>query len=176
MANVAIVDLIRRSEEGLRDIKSFIIENKVDDEIRKNVHYSLAIQLKDLAQQTKKKEKEFITFLRSQYTSDEPQDDENGINLIDFDDDDGEQQDAQLAELKKIQNIRSQDIDDIVKQTNDLAALFKELSVLVIEQGTILDRIDYNIEEALQNTKEAKKELIKAKDHSESNRAKSILL
>lgn len=36
---------------------------------------------------------------------------------------------------------------------NDLAVLFKELSVLVVEQGTILDRIDFNIEEAHKDTK-----------------------
>jgi syntaxin 16 len=31
---------------------------------------------------------------------------------------------------------------------NELAVIFKELSTLVIEQGTILDRIDFNIEQA----------------------------
>ena len=36
---------------------------------------------------------------------------------------------------------------------NDLAVLFKELSILVVEQGTILDRIDYNIECAHKDVK-----------------------
>ena len=33
--------------------------------------------------------------------------------------------------------------------------LFKDLSVLVIEQGTILDRIDYNIENAAVHVEKA---------------------
>jgi len=34
-----------------------------------------------------------------------------------------------------------------------LATLFKEMQTLVIEQGTIVDRIDYNVEQALFHTK-----------------------
>ena len=50
-------------------------------------------------------------------------------------------------------NTRSNEIEELTKSINDLAVLFKDLSVLVIEQGTILDRIDYNIENAEKNTK-----------------------
>jgi syntaxin 16 len=55
---------------------------------------------------------------------------------------------------------RNIEINNLVTSINDLAVLFKELSVLVIEQGTILDRIDYNIEEALDHTIKGEKQLI----------------
>ena len=48
--NSDIVDLIRRSEAQLKDIMSFKIVKDVDNEIHKNVHYSLAIKLRYLTQ------------------------------------------------------------------------------------------------------------------------------
>ena len=36
----------------------------------------------------------------------------------------------------------------VAESVNDLADIFKEIQVLVIDQGTVLDRIDYNIEQA----------------------------
>lgn len=98
---------------------------------------------------------------------------ENGNNLLDdFED----ELSVQQLEKKKIQNARNQEIMDIVKSTEELAALFKELSVLVIEQGTVLDRIDYNIEDALVHSKKGKKHLVAAKKASESSRSRNIIL
>ncbi len=44
---------------------------------------------------------------------------------------------------------------------NELAVIFKELSTLVVDQGTILDRIDYNIEVAATHVEKGHKELVK---------------
>jgi hypothetical protein len=41
----------------------------------------------------------------------------------------------------------------------DLAVLFKELATLVVEQGTILDRIDHNMETTVEATQKGVKEL-----------------
>ena len=40
---------------------------------------------------------------------------------------------------------RNKEIDQIVKTVNDLKEIFQEVAEMVISQGTILDRIDYNI-------------------------------
>lgn len=66
-ANHEIIQLIRKSEGDLRDIMSFRINNEVDDKIRKNVHYSLAIQLRDVTQRAKKFEKELVKMIRQQW-------------------------------------------------------------------------------------------------------------
>lgn len=65
-------------------------------------------------------------------------------------------------------NERDEEITKIAKSIEELAAIFKELAVLVIDQGTILDRIDYNMENAVEHAKEGIKHLEKAEEHQKN--------
>lgn len=58
---------------------------------------------------------------------------------------------------------------------NDLAVLFKDLSVLVVEQGSILDRIDYNVECAHKDVVQANVHLEKTVKIEKSFRSKGAL-
>lgn len=55
---------------------------------------------------------------------------------------------------------REQEINDIAKGIIELADIFRELQGMVIDQGTMLDRIDYNVERMAVDVKGAEKELI----------------
>merc|ERR1719446_1251473 len=66
---------------------------------------------------------------------------------------------------------RSEEIRHIASSITDLHTVFKELAVLVIDQGSILDRIDYNIEQVVVQSGEANKQLQKAEESAKSNRA-----
>lgn len=54
---------------------------------------------------------------------------------------------------------REREINDIAQGIIELADIFKELQGMVIDQGTMLDRIDYNVENMAINVKAADKEL-----------------
>lgn len=54
---------------------------------------------------------------------------------------------------------REMEINDIAQGIIQLADIFTDLQAMVIDQGTVLDRIDYNIENMAINVKEADKEL-----------------
>ena len=71
---------------------------------------------------------------------------------------------------------REQQIMQIAKSINELAAIFKDLAILVVEQGTILDRIDYNIEQTEHNTKEAITQLHAASKSQKSYRNKLCMM
>lgn len=54
---------------------------------------------------------------------------------------------------------REHEINDIANGIIELSDIFKDLQTIVIDQGTMLDRIDYNVERMAVDVKEAEKEL-----------------
>lgn len=65
---------------------------------------------------------------------------------------------------------RMREIQRIAKSVSELAKMFRELSVLVVEQGTILDRIDHNMDMAVERTKDGVANLVKAEEYQKSAR------
>ena len=58
-----------------------------------------------------------------------------------------------VDDLQEAIQSRDQEIYKIAQSIEELGTIFKELAVLVIDQGTILDRIDYNMEAVVEHTK-----------------------
>ena len=54
---------------------------------------------------------------------------------------------------------RDRELTEIAKSIADLAVLFKDLSSMVIDQGTLLDSVEYNIEQTAVQVSQAVKEL-----------------
>lgn len=73
-------------------------------------------------------------------------------------------------------NQRDEEITRIAKSIEELAQIFRELAVLVIDQGTILDRIDYNMENAVEHVKEGVKQLEQAEEHQKNSMATKCIL
>lgn len=71
---------------------------------------------------------------------------------------------------------REQEINDIARGIIELADIFRELQSMVIDQGTMLDRIDYNVERMATDVKGAEKELIVATNYQKRNTKRKILL
>lgn len=80
------------------------------------------------------------------------------------------QQMAVVDDLTSAVQSRDQEIAKIAQSIEELGTIFKELAVLVIDQGTILDRIDYNMEAVVEHTKTGVKQLEKAEKHQKSAR------
>ena len=74
-----------------------------------------------------------------------------------------QQQEGQVAE-------RESEITSIMQSVNELAQVMRDLSVLVIDQGTILDRIDYNLQETAAHIDQGVVELEKAEKHQKASK------
>jgi syntaxin 16 len=75
-----------------------------------------------------------------------------------------------LATAEEDVDERMREIQRIAKSVEQLSTLFKELATLVVEQGTILDRIDHNMEAAVVTTKDGVKQLEQAEKYQKSAR------
>ena len=71
---------------------------------------------------------------------------------------------------------RDVEIISIAKSVEELAIMFKDLNSLVVQQGTILDRIDYNMECAVSNVKSGNDNLETANKHHKKASSTQIKL
>jgi syntaxin 16 len=80
------------------------------------------------------------------------------------------QQMALVDDLTSAVQSRDEEIIKIAQSIEELGTIFKELAVLVIDQGTILDRIDYNMEAVVESTKTGIQQLEKAEKNQRNAR------
>lgn len=71
---------------------------------------------------------------------------------------------------------REREIEDIAQGIIELSDLFRDLQNMVIDQGTMLDRIDYNVERMATDVKEADKELKVASGYQRKTTKRKIIL
>lgn len=170
--------LVRHCESCIHQVKTRGAAQGVSDTdlaFRENVQRNLATQLQKLSQQFRQSQKDYLDDIRKRQKGaifDEPISGSKGGADAGF-------TDGQLLELDSMEinaSQRSEEICQIATSIQELHTIFKELAVLVIDQGSILDRIDYNIEQVVTQSKEANKQLQKAEKSQKSNRATKCML
>ncbi|XP_055329364.1 syntaxin-16-like [Paramacrobiotus metropolitanus] len=65
---------------------------------------------------------------------------------------------------------RERQITEVVKSITELNEIFNDLSMMVVEQGTVVDRIDYNVDRAAGQTAVGLQQLQKAENYQRKNR------
>ncbi|XP_002735079.1 syntaxin-16-like isoform X1 [Saccoglossus kowalevskii] len=75
-----------------------------------------------------------------------------------------------VAENTALVEERDKAIQHIVQSISDLNEVFRDLATMVVEQGTILDRIDYNIEKTTTTVQQGMKQLQKAEKYQKKNK------
>ena len=82
------------------------------------------------------------------------------------------QEDDKYQQIKK----RDEDISVLAKSIDELSGIFKDLQNIVQEQGTILDRIDYNINISYENSQQGLKYIKKAAEHQNESFFRNVIL
>ncbi|OMO63919.1 hypothetical protein CCACVL1_22183 [Corchorus capsularis] len=163
-----ITDLLRKSEKRLQKLSRS--GSSEDSNLRKNVQRSLAIDLQSLSVDLRRKQSSYLKRLQQQKEGQDGVDLEMNLNENRYRSDDNEFSDVgfnehQMSKLKQSEFStveREREITQVVKSVNELAQIMKDLSSLVIDQGTIVDRIDYNVQNVATSVEEGFKQLEKA--------------
>lgn len=71
---------------------------------------------------------------------------------------------------------REREIEDIAQGIIELADIFRDLHTMVIDQGTMLDRIDYNVERMAVDVKAADRELVVADGYQRRTTKRKLIL
>ncbi|XP_023161980.1 syntaxin-16 [Drosophila hydei] len=79
-------------------------------------------------------------------------------------------------ENSRLAQHREEEVTKIVKSIYDLNDIFKDLGHMVQEQGTVLDRIDYNVEQTQTRVSEGMRQLQRAEMYQRKNRKMCIIL
>lgn len=145
-----------------KTVRGFTELSGVDKNVLKNTQMQLAMYLQELKGKYKNIQKKYMERVSK---IEDP-------SLIILEEDDKLQFfDQEKSELIEHARYRDESISELAASLNELAEIFKDLGALILHQGTILDRIDYNIEQAVEHTSKGVVQLVKAEQHQRSARA-----
>lgn len=184
MKTMEITELFRHSEGLLKKFSKQGDENEISDServVRRNMQSQVAKKLQGLSMHFRTTQKQYMKRVQGQKNgsgdnafdylgADKVTSSSSGMSTTQLDIDLGFSSAQMLIvdEAEEAVNERDAEIQKIAKSIEELAAIFKELAVLVIDQGTILDRIDYNMETAVEHAKEGVDQLVIAETHQKN--------
>jgi syntaxin 16 len=177
-----ITRLFRNADNTLQQLSTN--EQDTHGRVQNNVQRAVASDLQKLSIEFRKQQKEYLRKLRAQR--------EDELGTIDFASDfnsqsksfvDDEKRDpgfsqAQLLQVEQAESVsreRDEEVQNVVDSVNELAQVMKDLSVLVVDQGTVLDRIDYNCEQVAASVERGEKQLKEAESTQKQSRMLIII-
>ena len=186
---------IGRIEKMVKEAKQTGGLSKGDESMARNIQIALAARVQEVSATFRKKQSSYLNKLRAlggfsspigrSSTPVQNQNPYSDPSMLESDFDKSFSQSTlqQTAQKRFHSNTndavieqREREINDIAKGIIELADIFKDLQTMVIDQGTMLDRIDYNVERMAVDVKEAEKELVVATGYQRRSMKRKILL
>lgn len=180
---------IQRIEQMVREGKQNGQMSRADEAMAKNIQVNLATRVQEASAGFRKKQSAYLKKLRGMAGLSSPIERAStpalggDISLLESDADRTYSQSAlQATTHQKLLNSndvaisqREREIEDIAQGIIDLADLFRDLQTMVIDQGTLLDRIDYNVENMSSDVKGAAEELKTAEGYQKKTTKRKII-
>jgi len=181
---------IQRVEQMVRENKQQGGISQGEETMARNIQISLAGRVQEASAGFRKKQSAYLKKLRGLSGMAQPTDrastplysNFNDPSLMESDADKSYSQSTlqQTSQKQLTSNDaaimqREREITDIAQGIIELADIFKELQTMIIDQGTMLDRIDYNVERMAVDVKAADKELKVASGYQRKGTKRRII-
>ena len=155
-------------------------KNTILEKVKYNIKMYLVEKIQNFSTEFRKNQQQYLKYLKEMGAlSNINNENESTIdNLINSKIDDEKnnflytQEDDKHQQNKK----RDEDISVLAKSIDELSGIFKDLQNIVQEQGTILDRIDYNINISYENSQQGLKYIKKAEEHQSESCFRNVIL
>ncbi|OHW96681.1 SNARE domain-containing protein [Colletotrichum incanum] len=187
---------IQRVEQMVRESKHAGTITSAEETMAKNIQISLASRVQDSSALFRKKQSAYLKKLRGMSglgggggvpgdrgSTPQPSSSYMDPSMLESDADRSfSQSTLQATQQKLLQSNdaaiiqREREIEDIAQGIIELADIFRDLQNMVIDQGTMLDRIDYNVERMATDVKGAEKELVVAAGYQKKTTKRKIIL
>lgn len=162
-----ITNKLKQCEKYIKDIKFVETNSSEEEQIKENMRINLACKLSGYTRQLQLNQETYCKNYKELNGDDDIIKNENQKKENMF-------MQTQVKKKNDHMQDRNREINQILKSINELAQIFNEVQTLILESGTILDRIDYNIEETKTHVGNAKKELIKAEKSIQSSCVRNV--
>ncbi|POR33458.1 t-SNARE affecting a late Golgi compartment protein 2 [Tolypocladium paradoxum] len=185
---------IQRVEQMVRESKQSGALSRGEETMAKNIQISLATRVQEASASFRKKQSAYLKKLRDMgglgsfspgERSSTPQPGSYMDPSLQESDADRSFSQSTLQQASQQKMLHSNDaaiaqrereIEDIAQGIIELSDLFRDLQTMVIDQGTMLDRIDYNVERMNEDVKGADKELKVASGYQRKTTKRKIIL
>jgi syntaxin 16 len=154
-----------------KDLKIYLVNSYLDDNIKINMYQNLLNRLADATRSLQRNEEQYLQKFK-EFGENESFFGNNNIINNNYDSIETTQtQNFYTNSSDKkvdISKERNKELDQMITTVQELKKMFEEVSNMVILQGSILDRIDYNTYQARHNIRRGNREMQEANERLKS--------
>ena len=164
---------IAQQLSSLRDDLRNLKTNSTNQTVKENLKSGLALKLRDITLLFRDRQANFIQNLKKQKEKasaflDDFDNGENNLEDFDFDPGFTGEQTSMIVANELALRQRNQELQHMVSMMNQLNELFSDLGTIIVQQGTMLDRIDGLIEKSIEEVQSGNQHLRSAENHQKS--------
>ena len=161
-------------ERNVKELIKLNLDNQVHNIIKSNLQQALVEKAKEFSRKFKLNQELYTKKYKELVGEDDPTNEVN--NFMKEEEQNHNDNFLMTDNSKQVLKKRDTELNKLLNSVSDLAGIFKDMQVLVMEQGSILDRIDYNIDVASTNVVKGKNSLIKANDYHKNNCFRNVII